>query len=318
MAEEKVQKTVHSISEYIDEIRRINTTLICNGVDKSEVLLFRGHSDKKYELMPSIGRNKKSSSEITILNEERNIIETAKNRLPDIFKSDLLPLELLALLQHYGIPTRLLDVTENALVALYFACCENDKADGEVYAFKHDERCLTAYPIMQAIADTYRLMIGDFFCPLDEFGKNAIVQPYFLEHQDFYRMLDKYKEEFAKMCDLIPAGFDGLIFMLCIQPHIVYAPMRSIRQQMQSGRFMLFANRIISEGNQMGFDIIIDALPKNHPMVSGVLTIPKECKKQILSDLALCGISRDTLFCDNVDIVCESIVNKFKRIVKGN
>ena len=46
--------------------------------------------------------------------------------------------------------------------------------------------------------------------------------------------------------------------------------------------------------------------------------IPKESKKQILSDLALCGISKDTLFCDNIDIVCESIVNKYKEKLQGN
>jgi hypothetical protein len=91
-----------------------------------------------------------------------------------------------------------------------------------------------------------------------------------------------------------------------------------MRQQMQRGRFMLFANRIETNELDTRFETIIDALPQNHPMVSGILTIPKESKKQILSDLALCGISKDTLFCDNIDIVCESIVNKYKSKVQGH
>ena len=50
---------------------------------------------------------------------------------------------------------------------------------------------------------------------------------------------------------------------------------------MQRGRFMLFANRIETNELDIRFETIIDALPKNHSMVSGVLTIPKESKKQI-------------------------------------
>ena len=45
-------------------------------------------------------------------------------------------LEKLVHMQHYGLPTRLLDVTRNLLVAIYFACEESFDSYGEVVLVK--------------------------------------------------------------------------------------------------------------------------------------------------------------------------------------
>ncbi len=51
---------------------------------------------------------------------------------PDDFEKCHTHLEKLVKMQHYGLPTRLLDITRNPLVALYFACESNLDTYGEL------------------------------------------------------------------------------------------------------------------------------------------------------------------------------------------
>jgi hypothetical protein len=53
-------------------------------------------------------------------------------------------LYLLAHLQHHGLPTRLLDVSDNPMTALWFACEGNDEVPGALFAF--DATSLPTYP----------------------------------------------------------------------------------------------------------------------------------------------------------------------------
>lgn len=49
------------------------------------------------------------------------------------------PLEIMAQLQHYGAATGLIDFTENALIALWFACKDQSEKAGKVFAVRLDD-----------------------------------------------------------------------------------------------------------------------------------------------------------------------------------
>lgn len=96
-------------------------------------VFFRGHSDSEYLLEPGIYRKDKKKERNLVQYEDRIYREIISTAPQDFIGKNTL--ETLALMQHYDAPTRILDLTENALVALYFACAGNDDKDGEIIAF---------------------------------------------------------------------------------------------------------------------------------------------------------------------------------------
>jgi len=101
---------------------------------KQPAMIFRGVSDKQYQLLPSIARHPAEYTGGDVEMLERELIEEFKRlSLRELEFEPQNAFEWLFLAQHHGLPTRLLDWSTNPLVALYFAVEKNDESDGLLY-----------------------------------------------------------------------------------------------------------------------------------------------------------------------------------------
>ncbi len=108
---------VKSVVDYLRIIEFLSKTKYENFVGGE--IIYRGMSDAEWKLIPSLGRCSDLSN-----GQEFNLVNSFLALRPEAFQGLSTNFEILSKMQHYGLPTRLLDFTTNPLIALFFACNE--------------------------------------------------------------------------------------------------------------------------------------------------------------------------------------------------
>lgn len=92
---------------------------------------YRGQASSIWKLDSSLTREQK------YIDKEDQMYYDILSSKPDAFVEDKTVYERLITMQHFGMPTRLMDITRNPLVAIFFACnnLERAKSDGMIFTF---------------------------------------------------------------------------------------------------------------------------------------------------------------------------------------
>lgn len=204
--------SVHSLSEFMTLIE----ALLGLPKEYPELKLFyRGMADSSWTLIPSLMRAVlKNPSRYAL---EHDLAVEFKSEVPSLFQNTHSSFETIAKMQHFGIPTRLLDFTLNPLIALYFACSEHPQTPGRV-VFTINEFRYFDDPCVECTSSSYLIDNCTNF-RLDKF-----VQPYNIAVSDYL--------------------FDLFSNIHMHTPLFIKPPYLDDRMRVQRSAFLLFHNYI--------------------------------------------------------------------------
>lgn len=277
---------VQSISEFLNYIENLmsRTGAPFRGTTfKSTCLTFyRGQANAQWGLNPSLYRQ-------GLFKMESLLLQELKHLCPSEFSGNRF--DILVKMQHFGLPTRLLDTTTNPLVALYFACAEPKEMDedGAVYIFPNLFVLWSTSSTIELIMD---YVFGDIPPMLTREGMLYVFQEYvnLLE----LKSKDKFRE-----------------FLYCYMGARALAVMparTNSRIEAQDGAFFVCGMKYIEHINKDNpEDVVYTFEPYDIDSIIGYketasigekIIIPKAAKNNILKQLDVLGINERKLFPD--------------------
>lgn len=284
-------RTIQSIAELLDCLKQIKREGL-EGRRDNVRYYYRGEAEDYgfTGATPSITRNGR-------LKNEAKIFREAERRLPDEFAACKSTFEKLVLMQHYQIPTRLLDITTSALQAVFFACYvdpdygmseeKEGRRDGVIYVYEVPEDKIKNYhsDVVSILANIAVYQHEDNLDIRNIDADEEHDRKKFNESGPIKYLLHEIGAEKPHFVGWIKKQDMESIF--CVHPLL-----NNPRIRAQQGAFMLYG----IDGNRTKL-----AQWKDDPcngMIRRKIRIPAEAKKMLLKELQMMGVTIDVVYPD--------------------
>ena len=294
---------VNTLSEYVAYISQLQAT----NEGSNERFFFRGQSNKNWDVRPCLFRENNLTIESDIISEacarapfEFDSIDKAVRLRPNDFRECSTNFEILTKLQHYGLPTRMLDVTLNPLVALYFACakCEDkenyDKnyKESDTIDVDSDHSFDNEYDVDGAVY--YRRAYGhkhnsddiDLLARIAEMDFSGDIVLHQLVEKLGLRSQIKQAEDFEELAKVMQNAY------------FVISTFNNERLIRQSGAFLLSGsiNIQLNKSDYGASRIEKSSCSLNSQFASERIIIPAGSKESLLEELNFYNINQGALF----------------------
>lgn len=276
---------ITSVSSFIDEVNKIKDDLY----GSNEELFFRGQKTDFWDVIPSIFRG-------NFLSVEHTLMQVPLLKAPYEFISINNDFEIMTKYQHYGMCTRLLDLTTNPLVALYFACEEYGDVCYKEIENEEDTKIQEANGVIffnkkySVSTNEINIKVISSLSQIDLSNDNTLesILRKLTERQAISKELEerwKSKEHYEEFINIIQNNY------------IVIPPYNNERLSRQCGMFLLagcfnfvYTESISESSIEKGYKDLRDEFDRKFFYISG------EKKKEILEELDTYNINEATLF----------------------
>ena len=275
------------------------------------VLYFRGESTTSWELRPSVMRPS-PQGQASLRPVEGEMLNDLMARQPEAFGKLGPAFAQWVLAQHYGLKTRLLDITRNPLVALYYACGGHQDEDGRLHVFAVPKSLIRPFnsdtvSVISNFAKLPRSEQNMLLGKTREYDSDDVFPSN--EHDMLRWMEESLPRTKARLYSYIRRerpNFEERIDIRDFYRVLVVEPERMFeRIRAQAGAFLISAFHERLERQE------VLKLNRRTPMYSHFsLTVSAAEKRAIVDDLRLLDVTQETLF-PGVDESAQEVTTQY-------